>query len=108
MIILVGLLVFNKNTEAGNGLKYIGKYKITYYCPSCNGGYQTASGKRAKAKRTIAVDRRKIKLGTKVKIDGHWYTAEDTGGAIKGKKIDIFVSKHSQERGVKYKKVYVK
>lgn len=92
--------------EAKSKLVCVGKYRVTYYCPKCNGGYSTASGKRAKAKRTIAVDRRKHKFGTKLKINGRWYTAEDTGGAIKGNRIDIFVAKHSLERGVKYFKVY--
>ena len=29
-------------------------------------------------------------------IDGHIYTAEDTGGAIGGKRVDIFFSSHSE------------
>ena len=92
--------------------KYLGKYKITHYCPCkrCCGGYtKTASGTRPKAKRTIAVDSNYIKLGSKVKIGKTTYIAEDTGGAIKGKKIDIFVKSHSEalKKGVKYQKVYL-
>lgn len=34
-----------------------------------------------------------IPLGTQVMIDGHIYTAEDIGGAVKGKMIDIFVNR---------------
>ena len=52
-------------------VQYLGKYKLTAYCgcKSCSGkwGNRTASGKKAKQGRTIAVDKRKIKLGTKVK-----------------------------------------
>ena len=59
-------------------------------------GTRTASGKKAKQGRTIAVDRRKIKLGTKVKIKGKTYVAEDVGGGVKGKHIDVFFSSHKQ------------
>jgi 3D (Asp-Asp-Asp) domain-containing protein len=60
-------------------------------------GNNTASGIYPKASHTIAVDRRLIPLGAKVRLrcpsmpeyDGI-YTAEDTGGDIKGKRIDIF------------------
>jgi peptidoglycan DL-endopeptidase CwlO len=42
---------------------------------------------------TIAVDPRVIPLGTKVYIPGYGYAiAADTGGAIKGYKIDIFLN----------------
>ena len=41
-------------------------------------------------------------MGSKVEILGDIYTAEDTGGAIKGKKVDICVNSHSEayQRGV--------
>ncbi|MDE6433540.1 MAG: 3D domain-containing protein [Lachnospiraceae bacterium] len=92
--------------------KYLGKYKITYYCPCsrCCGKYtKTASGTTPKVGRTISVDPKKIKLGSKVKIDKKTYIAEDTGGAIKGNRIDIFVNTHKEalRKGIKYKKVYL-
>lgn len=81
-------------------VKYLGKYKLTAYCgcKSCSGGWgnRTASGRKAKAGRTIAVDKRKIKLGTKVKIQGKTYVAEDVGGGVKGKHIDIFFKSHKK------------
>lgn len=56
----------------------------------------TASGTRAKVG-TVAVDPRVIPLGTKMyieSVDGSYVygycTAEDTGGAIKGNKVDLF------------------
>ena len=60
-------------------------------------------------KHTIAVDKRLIPLGTKVKIGKIVYTAEDTGGAIKGKRIDVYYSNHRQAsaHGVKYRKIKV-
>lgn len=94
-------------------VKCLGTYKITAYCGcrSCSGGWgnRTASGRRAKAGRTISVDRRKIKLGSKVRIGGKTLVAEDVGGGVKGKHIDVYFSSHSQVRkfGKKYRKVYL-
>ena len=71
----------------------------------------TASGKKAKQGRTIAVDKRKIKLGSKVQINGKTYVAEDVGGGVKGKHIDVFFKSHKQTKrfgkktGVKVYKV---
>lgn len=83
-------------------------------CRRCAGkwaGCMTASGTRPKEKRTIAVDKRLIPLGTKVKIGNIIYRAEDTGGAIKGKRIDIYYASHRRAtaHGVRYQniKVYI-
>lgn len=86
--------------------KYVGNFKITHYCPcyTCNGswGSKTALGTTMTPNRTIAVDPRVIPLGSKVEINGKTYIAEDTGGAIKGNRIDMCVSSHSEAyaRGV--------
>ncbi|MBL8047768.1 MAG: G5 domain-containing protein [Chthonomonas sp.] len=49
----------------------------------------TASGIKAKYG-VVAVDPRVIKLGTKVYVEGYGFAiAADTGGAIKGNKIDL-------------------
>lgn len=48
------------------------------------------------AGRTIAVDPRVIPLGSKVRMNGKEYVAEDTGGAIKGRRIDLFADSHSE------------
>lgn len=85
---------------------------ITAYCPceKCCGVYATnrqkdengndivltASGKEAKAGRTVAVDPRYIPYGTEIIIDGQTYIAEDCGGAIKGNRIDIYFESHSE------------
>ena len=64
----------------------------------------------------VAVDPRVIPLGSKLYIesmDGFasygYATAEDTGGAIKGNRIDLFYSTSSQARnfGRRNVKVYV-
>jgi uncharacterized protein YabE (DUF348 family) len=67
----------------------------TAYTASCNGcsGY-TATGINLKSNpnvKVIAVDPSVIPLGTKVYVEGYGYAvAADTGGAIKGNKIDVF------------------
>lgn len=86
--------------------RLVGNFKITHYCPctTCNGhwGSKTALGTTMTPYRTIAVDPRIIPLGSKVEINGNTYIAEDTGGAIKGYRIDMCVSSHSEayRRGV--------
>lgn len=118
MLVVASGFIFtgSTSTEAkDNNVQYLGKYKLTAYCgcKKCSGkwGTRTASGKKAKQGRTIAVDKRKIKLGTKVKINGKTYVAEDVGGGVKGKHIDVFFSSHKQtmkfgkKTGVKVYKV---
>lgn len=112
LLISVGGLTSSVSAKSKK-VKCLGTYKITAYCGcrSCSGGWgtRTASGRRARAGRTISVDRRKIKLGTKVRINGKSYVAEDVGGSVRGKHIDMYFSSHSQVKrfGKKYRKVYV-
>lgn len=92
----------------------LGEFKIYHYCAckSCCGKTNgiTATGATATAGRTIAVDPNVIPLGSVVVIDGHEYIAEDTGGAIKGKKIDMFCESHEEalQRGVITKEVFLR
>lgn len=87
-------------------------YKITAYCPcaKCCGKTTgiTAMGTKATAGRTVAASS-KFSFGTKLNINGHTYTVEDRGGAIKGNKIDIFVNSHAEALawGVRYLPVSV-
>ncbi|MGZ9587078.1 ubiquitin-like domain-containing protein [Paenibacillus marinisediminis] len=54
-------------------------------------GAKTASGTKVTEGRTIAVDPDLIPLGWWVYIEGYgFYRAEDTGGAVKGKIVDIY------------------
>lgn len=88
------------NDFKGSNVVYLGTFSSTAYCAcsKCCGKWasigKTASGTRPTQGRTIAVDPRVIPLGSKVIINGRTYIAEDTGSAIKGKKIDIFYSSH--------------
>ena len=53
----------------------------------------TATGHKIKdGDRIVAVDRRLIPLGSTVIIGGVNYLALDTGGAIKGRRIDVLVT----------------
>ncbi|MFC0270865.1 LysM peptidoglycan-binding domain-containing protein [Metabacillus herbersteinensis] len=65
----------------------------TASCEGCSG--TTATGVDLKAnpdEKVIAVDPNVIPLGSKVYVEGYGYaTAEDTGGAIKGNRIDVFI-----------------
>lgn len=76
----------------------LGTFQITHYCPCsiCNGGYSgTATGAPMTVGETIAVDPSVIPYWTHVVINGHEYIAEDCGGGIKGRHIDVLVSDHA-------------
>jgi uncharacterized protein YabE (DUF348 family)/3D (Asp-Asp-Asp) domain-containing protein len=65
--------------------------------PSSPGYGRTAIGVKAAEGRTVAVDPSVIPLGWWVFIDGVGYRrAEDTGGAVKGNKIDVFFNSHAE------------
>lgn len=102
--------VVKEEKKADDG--YLGRFRITHYCDCeiCQGSFvgTTATGATPTVGRTIAVDRNVIPLGSKVVIDGHTYVAEDTGGAIRGNRIDIFVGSHEEanRKGVYYAEVY--
>lgn len=107
-----GIDTSTSDVKKGN---LIDTFTVTHYCTEkyqhiCNAGppYKTASGTDVTPGRTIAVDKSVIPLGTRVIINGHEYIAEDTGGAIKGKRIDIAVDTHAQalSLGTKTYKVY--
>ena len=84
-------------TYASGGY-YAGTFYCTAYCPcyECSEGYgnMTATGVRARAYHTIAVDPRVIPYGARVTIDGITYVAEDCGGGVNGRHIDIYFDTH--------------
>lgn len=104
-----------KEVEGLNGkkVKKVIVMQATAYDPSA--GSKTAMGTRARVG-AVAVDPKVIPLGSKLYIesmDGFptygYATAEDTGGAIKGNRIDLFYSTNSQalKFGRRNVKVYV-
>ena len=82
----------------------------TAYCEGCSG--ITANGTDIRSNpnlKVIAVDPRVIPLGTRVWVEGYGEAiAADTGGAIKGNKIDVFIPTEGQARQWGVKTVTVK
>lgn len=98
---------------AGKSVKKVITMQATAYDPTA--GSRTAMGTRARVG-AVAVDPRVIPLGSRLYIesaDGFpsygYATAEDTGGAIKGNRIDLFYATNSQALrfGRRNVKVYV-
>ena len=103
----------------------LGVFELTAYCPCqrCCGYWATqrpmdeegnpivytASGAVASEGTTIAVDTDVIPYGTTVKINGHTYIAQDTGGAIDGNRIDVYFADHQPalEFGRQSAEVYI-
>lgn len=96
----------------------LGVYTITAYCacPICCGKEAddplygiTATGTTATEGRTIAVDPTVIPYGTVVYIDGQAYVAEDCGGGIQDRQIDLYFDDHEAARkwGVQEKEVFI-
>ena len=97
-------------------LVYLGDYKLTHYCPGFHGepcgtgDGLTATGTKVTAGRTIAVDPKVIPYGTKVYIEGYgWRVAEDCGGGVKGKHIDVAMGTNDEamSKGVKHRDVWI-
>lgn len=91
------------NAGVGNlHLKSLGTFRLTGYCKCriCCGKWSsinsTFTGAVPRANHTISVDPRVIPFGTKVMINGIIYTAEDKGGGVKGKHVDIFCNSHAE------------
>ena len=83
-------------------LVYLGDYTITHYCCEryahvCGGGYGiTATGTEVTAGRTVAVDPSVIPYGTAMYVEGYGFrVAEDCGGGVNGKHIDVAVDTHA-------------
>lgn len=104
----------------------LGEYKLTAYCSceKCCGNWgndrptdengnpivYTANGSVAKQGVTIAADTDVIPFDSKILIDGHEYTVQDCGGAIKGNRIDVYFESHEEalQFGVQYKEIFLK
>lgn len=78
---------------------------VTHYdpCVKCCGKTDgiTATGVPVTPYYTVAVDPELIPLGSEVLVDYgdgeiHYYRAEDTGGAVRGKHLDLCVTSHDE------------
>lgn len=100
-LLVIPLMLLASGTLLASGAKsswrYQGRFVVTRYtsdercCGKWADGY-TFTGTRARYG-VVAVDPRVIPLGSKLKVEGFKgvvFRAEDIGGAIKGKKIDIW------------------
>ena len=77
--------------SSGPGGTPLGTFGVTCYDDQGT----TASGAPAGSD-TVAVDPSVIPLGTRIYIDGvGWRTAQDTGGAIQGHRLDIWEPSYS-------------
>lgn len=99
---------------------YLGEFTSTAYCiekyfHACNDGNpsSTADGTSPIPYQTVAVDPTVIPLGTNLKIETqngeiYYVKANDTGGSIKGRKIDMVVDTHHNGNlwGVRHVKVW--
>lgn len=96
----------------------LGEFTVTAYCACerCCGKWAdgiTAAGTEATEGRTVAVDPEVIGLGETVYFAGAdglvgGYVAEDTGGAIRGRRIDLYMDSHEAalEWGVQDREVF--
>lgn len=86
--------------------------QATAYSPYCGGCEGVSAGGNYKANpnmKLIAVDPRIIPFGTKVWVEGYGYAvAGDTGGAIKGNRIDVLMPTESQAEAWGRKQVKIK
>ena len=93
-----------------SGRRMLTMVPTTYDPYNCGGDGRglTATGLKARFG-VAAVDPRFIPLGTRLYIEGYGYAiAADTGGAIKGNRIDLCVDSKHQARGISsYKPVHV-
>ncbi|WP_285765949.1 LysM peptidoglycan-binding and 3D domain-containing protein [Peribacillus sp. SI8-4] len=104
----------NQESNDQAGVKKELTVRATAYTASCEGcSGTTATGVDLKANpdaKVISVDPSVIPLGSKVYVEGYGYaTAADTGSAIKGNRVDLFVPNEQDANnwGVKNVKVQI-
>lgn len=86
-----------KKSEGSYTVMTVTATAYTAYCEGCSGITATGIDLRSNPnQKVIAVDPRIIPLGSKVYVEGYGMAvAGDTGGAIKGNRIDIYMPSHS-------------
>ena len=96
-------------------LQPIGQFEVVAYCAEqyphiCGGNAYTYTGAPVQAGLAVAVDPEVIPLGSWLYIDDvGWRQAQDTGGAIQGRRIDMAVETHGEARewGVQDKQIWI-
>lgn len=105
-IVLMGSM--NVATRGGTKFSYSRKMRMMASAYTYTGN-RTASGTTTR-KGVVAVDPSVIPMGSKLYIEGYGFArAEDTGGAIKGNKIDVFLPSYSEAKryGRRWVTVYI-
>lgn len=89
---------------------YVNATAFTANCNGCSGVTATGINLHANPNaKVIAVDPSVIPLGSKVWVEGYGYAvAGDTGGAIKGNRIDVFMNSKDQANRFGSKRVKVR
>lgn len=105
---------YNAAKEEENSKKDIGMFRVSFYTssPAENGGSTvTATGASLAGNewKVCAVDPSVIPLGSRIYVEGLGeFRCLDTGGAIKGAKLDVLVNRGEAERlGIQYRRVYL-
>lgn len=116
-VFFVGIFMFlssmffvnNVNAEVFKATAYCSCEKCCDKDPSDKWYGITATGKRARWG-TVAVDKRVIKLGSRLRIMGFPNTifrAEDVGSAIKGNRIDVWFPSHREALNFGVQKIVI-
>ena len=104
------IVASRSNTQTATKTFYVTATAYTASCKGCSG--ITATGinlRKNPSLKLIAVDPRVIPLGSKVWVEGYGHAiAGDTGGAIKGNKIDLHMASNSDARNWGRRKVQIK
>ena len=93
-------------------LEHLGTFVATYYCCEryphiCGTGDGLTATGAVVEPGIVAVDPAVIPLGSVVVIDGTEYLAADTGGLIKGQRVDIAVPTHAEALALGVREVEV-
>ncbi len=98
------------SSSSGGSWQTFTATSYTAFCNGCSGVTATGIDLRANPDaNVIAVDPSVIPLGSRVEVKGYGtFLAADTGGAIKGRKIDIFIPDRDKVRAFGRKSVQIR
>lgn len=102
----------SSSSSSGDAAKqfYVNSTAYTANCSGCSGVTSTGFNLKANPNaKVIAVDPSVIPLGTRVHVKGYGYAvAADTGGAVNGRKIDVFFSSKQEAYSWGTRRVLIK